>query len=42
MDSRQRVVIDFVEFGFMRRMEMGRAEVPVIEGRSSSAFIVGA
>lgn len=37
MDSRQRVVIDFVELGFMRRMEMGRVVVPVIEGRSSAA-----
>lgn len=37
MDSRQRVVIDFVELGLMRRMEMGRVDVPVIEGRSSSA-----
>lgn len=37
MDSRQRVVIDFVELGLMRRMEMERVDVPVIEGRLSSA-----
>lgn len=41
MDSRQRVVIDFVELGFMRRIEMGLVEVPVMEGRSSETSMVG-
>lgn len=35
MLRRQAVVMDGVEFGLMRRMEMGRVEVPVTDGRGA-------